>query len=194
MIEAIIGLVFMLVGGIFALASIFTGEDLISGIVGCVFGLIFFLVGGSTMGSVVKQFKADKATKKYGTLRIGKIVDYRDSHVKLNNVPLLIVGIAVYENGVVNLYYSDTGQTSEKPYPIGAYLQVKVYNGDINIVKNSIGSYYMPEEERALEEYVVAMKAGKAPLRGYIPGSYAAQPKEEDTIVINGVRYKKAED
>ncbi len=194
MIEAIMGLAFMVVGIVFALIFALLSGDVLFGLMGCVFGVVFCAVGGKMMLTAVKQIKRDKETEKYGMLRIGKIVDYRDSNISINEVPLLVVGVAVYENGVVNLYYSETGQTSEKPYPIGAYLQVKVYNGDINIVKNSIGSYYMPEEERALEEYVAAMKAGKAPVRGYIPGSYVAQPKEEDTIVINGVRYKKVED
>lgn len=129
---------------------------------------VFLIVKGLT--KVVRNYK----TSKNGEECFGIIKNVYESGTYINDSAEYKADVIVYIEslGKVEIISEVIGFNLSK-FPVGSYVKLKYYNGDINILDvvdyNSISEnskYYLKNEESNIE-------------------------KVEDIITVNGVKYKK---
>ena len=133
---------------------------------------LFWVIGLFMIGKGLIQIIKNTLTKTKGEECYGRITNVYNSGAYVNDRPELKADFLVYMPST-----QSTQMLSEKigfnryKYPIGSYVRLKHYNGDINI-EGIIDEYELPSDARhQFEEVPIADSIG------------------EDTIVIDGVEY-----
>jgi len=107
------------------------------------FSFIFLLAfGGVGFGLIISEIKKQRKIKnvlKLGQRFIGTIVEYADDRSMIvNGMPLLAIIVETEINGVIRRFTVKTGTTDESKYPMGASIEIAIYNNDVVPVPNTV--------------------------------------------------------
>ena len=149
------------------------------------FFLLFIAAGVWVMYLGIKELQKNKKTNKYGEICYGIVtaIEPAKSNIEINGRTPFSVYVDVYVGSMnfVSNYSEEIGFEQYK-YRVGECLKVKFYDNDINILEGNVDFNSLP--------YDIQNKFLPSTTRATnIPqGLYSGQ---EDTIIINGVEYKK---
>lgn len=166
---------------------------------------VFILIGIILIVVGLKKVLKDIATSKNGIETYGVVIDISETGTRVNGRPeLKAVVMVIMEYGHMERFEEIIGFDYSK-YPYGEYLKVKQYKDDINIIDRIDGSLipYSQLEmlENARRQHVgnkSYMNSGIGDTTGVYDEYYYGENKEvkkidDDTVVINGVIYRKHE-
>lgn len=136
------------------------------------FFLLFWAIGLTMLAIGLKKIIRNTATNINGEDCFGKVCNIYNSGTYVNGNPEFKADIVVYISSIQETkIISEVVGFNRNQYPIGSYVLLKYYNGDINVIGKAdeliIPSYSKYELEKA-------------------------QPTEmniEDTIIVDGVEY-----
>ena len=131
-------------------------------------GLLFIIIG-------LKKVYKDYQTKKNGEECYGRIVSIQPTGKSVNDKPIYKAEILIYSENEGKEYTisEEIGYNPEK-YPVGNFLRVLYYNGDINIIKDSITEKDIPEN---MKDYLYSKSPAIAP------------NEDKEFIMIDGIKY-----
>lgn len=148
-----------------------------------IMAILFYGIGIFLVVKGAKKLIKDKKTEKNGEECYGIVESTNTTGAYVNGRP-------EYE-ALVQIYISSQNKTeriTEKigfdynKYPIGSYVKVKYYNGDINI-KEKVDSNYIGEPARSYLKPVSTIENSEI----------AVKTVSADEVEINGVKYKKVD-
>ena len=167
---------------------------------------LFVLIGIILIAVGLKKVLRDIATSKNGIETYGVVIDISETGTRVNGSPeLKAIVMAITEYGQMERFEEIIGFDYNK-YSYGEYLKVKQYKDDINIIEKideSIIPYNQLEKlEEVKQQYIGnkgLMNHGIGDTTGVYDEYYMGDNNEikkldEDTIVINGVTYKRNEE
>ncbi len=138
--------------------------------------LFFFALGIAFTVIGYKKIKKDKETDRRGIVTYGRILDILGTNCYVNGRQELKAQIATYipvEN-VVEVMEEILG-TEPIHYSTGMYLQLKLYNGDINIIS-------------VIEDSSVPIN-----IREMIETKFTSSNANNNTVYIDGVKYVRSD-
>ncbi len=170
-----------------------------SGILGMIFtgpflGL-FLSVGVVLLVISIKKIIRDKKTDKHGMITYGLVSGLKPTGAKYGGREELKAEVIIVDD-IYNLSrYEEVVGSSYNKYPVGTFVKVKYFEGDINIISAvgqnevpwDVGDRLIAEFKNSTGESYVAMSPSSAELGN----TYIDKP---ETIVINGVEYVRSED
>lgn len=165
------------------------GEESIPIFVYLIIGL-FWIIGIFLLIKGTKKVIRDRNTKIYGEECCGKIIRVYPSGVRVNGTPELKADVLVYiysENRTET--FSETIGFYPGDYSLGAYVKGKYYNGDINFKEEcseSMIPFYI--KEKIDSEVTSSLKINNELENNLV------NTKNNDEIIINGIKYRKVDE
>lgn len=168
MFELIFGIIFLGVSLPFFIGMDFTKSPIM------LLFLIFPIVGLYFLISGLIKIIKNTMTAAKGVETFAAIQNVYPTSKSINDAPIYIAEFKVYDENTMEakIIKEEVGIFPSK-YPIGAYIKVKYYNNDVNLIK-------VVSEEEVPENIMRFIKTECAPL--------------DDIIEINGVKYKRIDE
>lgn len=170
MFELIFGIIWTIISFLILIFVLYCEADIyVTGFVS-----IFVIVGIYLIIKGISKLIKNYKTSKKGEECYGIIKNIKPTDNKVNGHPIYEVEVITYIESIRNLEtISEEIGFKYSKYPIGTFVKLKYYNGDINILKNvefndmpMSAQYYLKDQKEKVE----------AP---------------DDIVTINGVRYKR---
>ena len=143
---------------------------------------IFIFIGFAFLSVGFRKVIRNALTKKYGYNTYGKVLDVYFSGMKINHRKIYNADVLVVrEDGTTECFTERVGTL--RKYRPGAYVKIMQYKNDINILES-------------LEEINIpySIKYRLDTENANDSETTLTDFKEEDTIIINGVTYKRQDD
>ena len=139
--------------------------------------LLFLAIGIVMLIKGIKIIFRNTRTKKHGERCYGRVLDVRRNGVYVNNVPMYKAQVMIYSNDEMceQTVWEDIGYDPSL-YPVGSFVKVLYYQGDINFDSESTQVDDMPNNTK---EYLLSKT------------DFLLPNIDDNHIVVNGVRYVK---
>lgn len=153
---------------------------------------LFIIVGIYIVNIGIKEIVKDVKTSKNGILTYGLVVNLVPSGASINGREILDAEIIIMDEfGMISKFKESVGLSYNK-YRIGSFVEVKYFEGDINIISSlreneipwDISERLIAEMKKQNEESYITNEQNNDTF-----SSVYNNTQTKETVIINGVEY-----